>query len=86
MLFFTFDVLAQTALDSHPTWLCSLLSRTSDFVPSSPVTMSGLSAQIGDSLPFVGGALVYAALYDIFRVLSVVVFWKIFKAIPGKFS
>lgn len=87
MGFFIFDILAQTtSLDSHHGWMCNLAARTSMFVPQSPITLGGLALQIGDSLPFVGGKLVFMVLTDLYRVLSVVILWKIFKALPGKFS
>ncbi|WP_107668952.1 hypothetical protein [Cyanothece sp. BG0011] len=91
MQFFIFDVFLQsppptTALDSYTDWACNLIDRTTYFIPSSPITLGDLADQIGDSLPFVGGRLTYMVILDISRVISVVVFWKIFKSIPGKFS
>ena len=91
MPFFIFDWLLQsppptTSLDSYPNWACNLIDRTTYFIPSSPITMGDLADQSGDSLPFVGGSLVYRVISDISKVVSVVVFWKIFKSIPGKFS
>ncbi|MDJ0661493.1 MAG: hypothetical protein QNJ42_18690 [Crocosphaera sp.] len=93
MQFFIFDFFLQsplppptTALDSYTDWTCNLINRTTDFLPSSPITLGDLADQIGHSLPFVGGSLTYRVINDISKVVSVVVFWKIFKSFPGKFS
>lgn len=75
-----------SALSDQGTYTCELVRKMTGFIPESPVTLSSIADQLGRSLPFIGSRIVYMVLNDIWQVLTPIVFWKIFKSLPGKFS
>jgi hypothetical protein len=87
MQFFIYNYLLQPspALESYSSWTCKLFHTTFYLFPSSPITLQNIADSIGDSLPFVGGRLTYMAIVDLSKVLFVVIIWKIFSSLPGKF-
>lgn len=87
MGFFTFELLQTPSnhLGDFGEWSCSILNRTIEIIPESPVTLRSISEELGNNLPFLGGEMIYLVLSDLSRALSVIIFWKLFKEIPGKF-
>ncbi|MDJ0844936.1 MAG: hypothetical protein QNJ08_11935 [Crocosphaera sp.] len=75
-----------TPLSSMGYWVCGILNRVVAFLPSSPVTLADLSEQLAESIPFIGSYLIYKSFTNLSTVLSLVVFYKIFVVLPGKFS
>ncbi len=87
MTFDTFFLLQNpTPLSSMGYWVCGLLSRVIGFLPESPVTLADLAEQLAASIPFVGSYLIYKTFTNLSTVLSLVVLYKIFVVLPGKFS
>ncbi len=75
-----------TPLSSMGYWVCGILNRVVAFLPSSPVTLADLADQLAESIPFIGSYLIYKTFTNISTVLGLVVFYKIFVVLPGKFS
>lgn len=73
-------------LDSLGGFICGILETLFFLLPSSPVTMADLAVSIGDNLPFIGSAVIYYLFADIGQVLILVVAYKLFVILPGKFS
>ena len=73
-------------LSSLGFWVCGLLTRVVGFLPESPVTLANLAEQLASSIPFVGSYLIYKSFTNFSTVLTLVVFYKIFVVLPGKFS
>ena len=95
MEFFTYDniyYLLETgnetvsALSDQGSYTCELLAKMTGFIPESPVTISSLADDLGNNLPFIGSRIIYMILNDIWQVLTPIVFFKLFKSLPGKFS
>ena len=76
----------QTQLDDFGQWSCNIITRTIEIIPESPVTLKSMSEDLGTNLPFLGGELIYLVLSDLSKALSIIIFWKLFKELPGKFS
>ncbi|MDJ0662867.1 MAG: hypothetical protein QNJ42_25770 [Crocosphaera sp.] len=75
-----------TPLSSMGHWICGILNRVVAFLPSSPVTLADLAGQLAESIPFIGSYLIYKSFTNLSTVLTLVVFYKIFVVLPGKFS
>ncbi|MGB5596711.1 MAG: hypothetical protein WBM32_21985 [Crocosphaera sp.] len=75
-----------SSLSSLGFWVCGLVNRIVGFLPESPVTLADLAEQLASSIPFVGSYLIYKSFTNFSTVLSLVVFYKIFVVLPGKFS
>lgn len=75
-----------TPLSSMGYWVCGILTRVITFLPSSPVTLADLADQLAESIPFIGSYLIYKSFTNLSTVLTLVVFYKIFVVLPGKFS
>ena len=91
MEFFTYSLhLLQseviTPLSNQGNYTCELVSKMTGYLPESPVTLSSIADDLGKNLPFIGSQIIYMILNDIWKVLTPIVFWKIFKSLPGKFS
>ncbi|MDJ0510810.1 MAG: hypothetical protein QNJ64_16375 [Crocosphaera sp.] len=87
MTFHTFFLLESlTPLSSMGFWVCGLLERVVAFLPESPVTLAELADELAESVPFIGSYMIYKSFTNLSTVLSLVVFYKIFVVLPGKFS
>ncbi|MDJ0729350.1 MAG: hypothetical protein QNJ33_05080 [Crocosphaera sp.] len=75
-----------TPLSSMGYWVCGILNRVVAFLPESPVTLADLANQLAESIPFIGSYLIYKSFTNLSTVLTLVVFYKIFVVLPGKFS
>lgn len=78
--------IADSLLNSLGGFLCGILETLAFLLPASPVTMADLAVSIGGNLPFIGSAVIYYLFADIGQVLILVVAYKLFVILPGKFS
>lgn len=77
---------APSPLSSLGHFTCSILTRVTGFLPESPITLADIADQLAETVPFVGSYLIYKAFANLATVLALVVLYKIFRVLPGKFS
>lgn len=72
---------------SYHQWVCAIIYRLTFWLPSTPnhLTLSSLSINLGDNLPFIGAGIWYETMNIVKTVLILVASWKVFKSLPGKF-
>ena len=68
-------------------FVCNCISAFSKILPetNSSLTLAELSETVADSVPFVGSAIILESARDVFTVLSLVVPYKIYKIMAGRF-
>ncbi|HBL11651.1 MAG TPA: hypothetical protein DD379_09625 [Cyanobacteria bacterium UBA11162] len=68
-------------------FFCNAVSAFSYILPDTPyeLTLASLSNQLADVVPFVGSSLILEMAQNIVLVLGLVIPYKVYKVLPGKF-
>lgn len=68
-------------------FFCNTVSAFSYLLPDTPydLTLASLSNQLAKSVPFIGSSLILEMAQNISLILAMIVPYKIYKILPGKF-
>ena len=68
-------------------WVCEIWVRTTSWLPATPSQywLGNIVYSAAENIPFIGAGIIYEVFNQLKLVLGLVVAWKLFKSLPGRF-